>query len=67
MCKYENALVEILNGLGRYDLFPIEAKNEPKYILYISTDFDDDIEIEISKEVYEVLVQLDEEINGKEE
>lgn len=71
MCKYENALVEILNGLGNYSLFPIEVKEtvgyRTKYILSIPADFDEGIEIEISKEAYEVLVELDKQINGKEE
>ena len=67
MDKYENALVEILNGLGRYDLYPIEVDYEPRYILSIPADFDETIEIELSEEAYNTLVQLDKEINGEEE
>ena len=64
MDKYENALTEILNGLVRYDLYHIEVDYEPRYILSISTDFDDDIVIPLSEEVYNTLVQLDKEIKG---
>ena len=67
MDKYENALVEILNGLGRYDLYPIEVDYEPRYILSIPADFDETIEIELSEEAYNTLVQLDKEMNGEEE
>ena len=67
MNKYENALVEILNGLGRYDLYPIEVDYEPRYILYIHTDFDDDMEIVLSEEAYNTLIQLDKQIKDKEE
>ena len=68
MDKYENALIEILNGLGNgnYNLYPIEVDFEPKYILSISTDVDDDIAITVSEETYNLLVQLDKDINGKE-
>ena len=42
MNKYENALVEILNGLGNYSLFPIEVKEtvgyRTKYILSIPAE-----------------------------
>lgn len=71
MNKYENALVEILNGLGKYDLYPIEVKEcvgyTTRYILSIPADFDESIEIRLSEETYNLLVQLDKDINGKEE
>lgn len=68
MDKYENALIEILNGLGNgnYNLYPIEVDWEPRYILSIPTDFDDDIAITVSEETYNTLIQLDKDINGKE-
>lgn len=75
MNKYENALVEILNGLGNgnYNLYPIEVKGtvgyKTKYILSITTDYDEamDIKIELSEESYNLLLELDKQINGKEE
>ena len=71
MNKYENALIEILNGLGNnYDLYTIEVKEcvgyRTKYMLCIYT-FDDDRTIEVSKEAYEVLVELNKQIKDKEE
>ena len=70
MNKYENALIEILNGLGNYNLFPIEVKEyvgyKTKYILSIPADFDETIEIELSEESYNLLLELDKQINGKE-
>ena len=70
MNKYKDALVEILNGLSDYDLYTIEVKEcvgyIKKYILYIPADFDEGIEIKLSEEVYNTLVQLDKEINDKE-
>lgn len=66
MNKYENALVEILNGLGNYNLHTIEWDDEPRYLLSIPADFDEDIEIRLSEETYNTLVQLDKDINGKE-
>ncbi len=67
MNKYENALVEILNGSSDYALYPIEAKNETKYILFIPSDtfYDDGKEIEVSEETYNLLVELDKDIKGK--
>lgn len=66
MNKYENALVEILNGLGNYNLHTIEVDDEPRYLLSIPADFDKDREIRLSEETYNTLVQLDKDINGKE-
>ncbi len=63
MNKYENALIEILNGLGNYGLYPIEVNWETEYRLYI---FDDDLEIKVSEETYNLLVQLDKDIKGEE-
>lgn len=72
MNKYENALIEILNGLGNgnYDLYTIEVKDvfyKPRYILSISTNFDEDVAITVSEETYNLLLELDKQINGKEE
>jgi hypothetical protein len=66
MNKYENALVEILNGLGNYNLHTIFYDDEPRYLLSIPADFDEDIEIRLSEETYNTLIQLDKDINGKE-
>ena len=65
MNRYENALVEILNGLCDYKLYAIELKNRTKYILFVYADFDEDIEIELSEETYNLLVELDKQINCK--
>jgi len=70
MNKYENALIEILNGLGNnYDLYPIEVKNETKYILFIPYDtfYNQGKEIEVSEEAYNLLLELDKQIKDKEE
>lgn len=69
MNKYENALVEILKGFDNYDLYPIEVKNETKYILFIPYDtfYNQGKEIEVSEEAYEVLVELNKQIKDKEE
>ena len=76
MNKYENALIEILNGLNSdvypyYNLYPIEVKEcvgyGTRYILNIHTGYDQETEIVISEETYNLLVQLDKDINGKED
>ena len=65
MNKYENTLVQILNGLGDYTLHTIEVDYEPIYVLSIATDFDE-IVIKLDEDAYNTLVQLDKDINGRE-